>query len=324
MLKDRILISKRLFILLFLNFFVAVFLVIFTQFVSNQKQTAKSHASSPESPAAIIGGEDAKPGDFPYFTAIYLKSLVKLPNKSKNDLYYNLGKGRFCGGTLIGKKWVLTAAHCGILLSFKPDFFGVAINIVQKSADIENFDIADNTFFDVRNIYIHPKYPITTNSFLNDIALIELTKEVKDINPVSLPKIVANEFYQPGVMVTAIGFGCIGGESIFGSFVPTKWSNDLKLVKLPIITSDQKNHLRIGYVDDRKPTKNVCLTDSGGPYLYSDENSTYILGLISYTEYSDENLKWTQIAPKINSFTDCISRFIEQKESGQDAKFCGE
>lgn len=43
----------------------------------------------------IVGGVNAKEGEFPWM--VYL---------------YDLRQGQFCGGTLIGHEWVVTAAHC--------------------------------------------------------------------------------------------------------------------------------------------------------------------------------------------------------------------
>ena len=55
--------------------------------------------TEPEFSLRIIGGYNAYPGQFPYHVSLQYR------NSSERDLHA-------CGGSIIDKKWILTAAHC--------------------------------------------------------------------------------------------------------------------------------------------------------------------------------------------------------------------
>ena len=61
----------------------------------------------------IVGGETAKIGDFPYMALLGYKFF----NSSEGKLI----KSYDCGGSLINKWYVLTAAHCMFQVSGKHD-----------------------------------------------------------------------------------------------------------------------------------------------------------------------------------------------------------
>ncbi|XP_055688040.1 chymotrypsin-like elastase family member 2A [Lutzomyia longipalpis] len=116
--------------------------------------------------AKIIGGRSAKRGRWPWQVALYNPDHEKF----------------FCGGTLIGKSWVITAAHC--LLSDFGDSYVIFVGL----HDTDDPLMPSSNIHIVEQSVIHPRYDSESND--NDIALLKLQDEVKlnaDVGLACLP-----------------------------------------------------------------------------------------------------------------------------------------
>uniref|UniRef100_A0A1L8DQQ6 Putative trypsin n=2 Tax=Nyssomyia neivai TaxID=330878 RepID=A0A1L8DQQ6_9DIPT len=116
--------------------------------------------------AKIIGGRNAMRGRWPWQVALYNPEHEKF----------------FCGGTLIAKSWVLTAAHC--LMSDFGDSYVVFVGL----HDTDDPLMPSSNIHIVIDSMIHPRYDVESND--NDIALLHLQDEVKlggDVGLACLP-----------------------------------------------------------------------------------------------------------------------------------------
>ncbi|XP_070586496.1 serine protease 27-like [Erythrolamprus reginae] len=114
----------------------------------------------------IVGGEPASEGSWPWQAGLSVLNIT------------------FCGGTLIDKKWVLTAAHCFNWIAEDFDDIFVGLGDHQLMNPSNNSDK-----FAIQQIIIHPNF--TVNDTMYDIALVELNNTVeftKYILPVCLPE----------------------------------------------------------------------------------------------------------------------------------------
>ncbi|RXN04033.1 serine protease 27-like protein [Labeo rohita] len=104
----------------------------------------------------IVGGENAAAGVWPWQVSIHLT-------------IQNVDYGHFCGGTLITKDWVLSAAHC--FRWFNASYIVMYFGRLNQSGSnpYETNRMASQ-------IISHPNFTITNAD--NDIALIQLSSSV--------------------------------------------------------------------------------------------------------------------------------------------------
>jgi len=106
----------------------------------------------------IAGGQYARLGDFPYMVVVH----QILDNG-------NIGQ---CGGTILSKRWILTAAHCA---EKYPRRFLVIFGIVNIPYGIRyGTHQGPGGSMIATQAFIHPYY----SSGLNDIALIYMPRDI--------------------------------------------------------------------------------------------------------------------------------------------------
>ncbi|KAH9642586.1 hypothetical protein HF086_011179 [Spodoptera exigua] len=123
----------------------------------------------------IVGGTEAKPGAWPWMAAIYLHG-------SKRREFW-------CGGTLIGKRHILTAAHCtrdSKQRPFPARQFSVRLGDVDLARDDEP---SRPVTLRVTAVRAHDQF--SRVGFYNDIAVLVLSENVqksKYVIPICIPR----------------------------------------------------------------------------------------------------------------------------------------
>ncbi|MCG9701870.1 trypsin-like serine protease [Vibrio natriegens] len=210
----------------------------------------------------IIGGEPANTTDWRFIASIVHKD---------QPAYL----GHFCGGSFLGGKYVLTAAHC--VADTNADDIDIVLGLYDQTNESQAQRIA------VQNIYTHHAYnSYTTN---NDIALIELAHSV-DSATIELATPTVLDSVQAGDKLHVAGWG---NTSTTGTVFPTVLQQvDLEYVDRATCQNLEGNYSNVsddgicaGYISGGKDS---CQGDSGGPLIVDDNGINKLLGVVSWGE----------------------------------------
>jgi len=214
---------------------------------------------TPSADTRIIGGVAVDHGEFPWQAALRSTS----------------GK-HSCGGTVISKSWILTAAHC-VDSGTSPSSIAVYLGD-------HNMNITDQG----EKVHRVSQIVLGPNTFAaNDIALLKLSAPATfsdKIKPACIPTSHAsNSFEGKSLWVTGWGTTSQGGG---GSISSTLLKVLVPVVSNTVCAQNYAGQANVGEneICAGKSGKDSCQGDSGGPAVWADgdDNRAYIVGVVSW------------------------------------------
>ncbi|KAM9412514.1 transmembrane protease serine 9-like isoform 1-T1 [Salvelinus alpinus] len=232
--------------------------IIMVTFLSKCSYSQLNVCGTPPLNTRIVGGQDAPAGSWPWQASLH-----------------RLGS-HFCGGSLINKGWVLTAAHCFSSTSTS----NVVVYVGRLSQQGSNPNEVTRT---VTQIIRHPNYTRSTSD--NDMCLLKLSSTVTFTNfirPVCLA--APGSSFHAGATSWVTGWGSIHS----GVSLPSPQT--LQEVDVPVVGNRQCNcNNGVGSITDNMICaglsaggKDSCQGDSGGPMVSKQGIRWIQSGVVSF------------------------------------------
>jgi len=221
-----------------------------------------------------------------------------------------------CGGTVIGKHWVMTAGHCVYGSTDDTGDFRVKTGVYDETLTNETGEVIHK----VKSIHLHPKYKGSPDPQW-DISLIEIEDEISfgtHVQPICIPKTDSDKDFvvEPN---TAWGTG-------WGTVSETgRLSHDLKQVNVPFVnyTACEKDYGH-GYIQQDIMIcagiqgRDTCQGDSGGPLQQENKNGYWFqYGITSFGNGCAEK-GYPGIYSRASAYCDFIANVTQGAVECQD------
>lgn len=290
------------------SFLVALFLVCPCAAADQGKSPDQSQESF------VFGGRETRPGEFPWVVVI-LNKVVFDSTSFKDDKF----NSQSCGGTLIAPSWVLTSAHCLVVIN--PDRFPTNIprspREILVALDVWDLEKEGGTFSEVERIIVHEDFAGTADAptLGSDIALLKLVETFPDAPTVTLHTGDPLAF---GTEHTIVGWGLSDPPGGF-EFPAKQQQGEVKIVSN---STCQSLYFGIVEIEDSQICAgdldtDVCFGDSGGPLLVQDpspageEPGWVQIGITSFgVGCGDPTIP--SVFARISSFSDWVAEQMQQ------------
>ncbi|GAA2330403.1 serine protease [Streptomyces kunmingensis] len=214
----------------------------------------------------VIGGSAVKTSDHPWVVAL-----------SSRDRFGGMRSGQFCGGVLVARSTVITAAHC-----MSEEVLGVPRNRVSDLKVIAgrtDLRTTEGVEIPPSSEWINPDYDSRTNS--GDVAVLTLSKPLPagDVLPMAEE---GDPAYKAGTKASVYGWGDTTGTG--------KYPNTLRAAQVQVLADAVCEQAYPGNADGTYMAKTMlcagelgggkdaCQGDSGGPLVAQGK----LVGLVSW------------------------------------------
>lgn len=215
--------------------------------------------------------------------------------------------GSFCSGTLVHRKYVITAAHC-IYPAWEYESQGYTIYWVSSDDIYDGWE----KYAEAYQMWAHPGYNDNSNNISDDIGIIELKTAVT-----SWPTQDVNANYPTNSWssknVTYVGFGITRENANDGGV--------RRYVNVPFAGID--NDFAYTYYGGSGQVKNICSGDSGGAALMKFGSDYVLIGANSFTYNSQggsancDGAGAAGASTRTDAYWDWLTQYIPEDELNQ-------